>query len=238
MPKKSKVKEELKEVLHKAKENRVTTVVNFILDKSGSMQGMREAVVSGFNEYVDSMRKKKDILFSFTLFDSDEIEKRYVAEPIKTVVPLTADSYVPNALTPLYDAICSTVKDTEKKLEEDNKKYASLVVIMTDGMENSSSQYNLQDFLALKKKLEAKGNWTFVFMGANQDAWATAAQWGISQGNTLNWQASNAGYSSAIRSLGHATANYAVSMSASAGASGSGKLNSNNFFSSTKDKNK
>lgn len=233
--KKSIVKEELKKKLRQSK---VTTVVNFILDKSGSMETMREAVVSGFNEYVDSLRKNKDILFSFTLFDSDEIEKRYVAEPIKTVVPLTKDTYIPNALTPLYDAICSTVKDIDKKLEEDSKKYASLVVIMTDGMENSSSQYNLQDFLELKKKLEAKGNWTFVFMGANQDAWATAAQWGISQGNTLNWQANNAGYSSAIKSLGHATANYAVSMSASAGVSGSGQLNSNNFFGSTKDKNK
>jgi len=229
--KKSKVKEELKEKLRQAKANKVKTIVSFILDKSGSMQDMKPAVISGFNEYVDSMRKNNDVFFSFTLFDSSEIENRYIVEPIKTVAPLTDDSYIPNAMTPLYDAICSSVKDTAKKLEEDGKKYASLVVIMTDGMENSSTQYNLQDFLKLKKELEAKGNWTFVFMGANQDAWATAAQWGISRGNTLNWQASNAGYSSAMKSLSNATVNYAVSMSASASDE---QLNTNAFFSGTK----
>lgn len=223
------VKEELKAKLRKAKAEKGPTVVNFILDKSGSMEDMRDAVISGFNEYVDNLRKQKNLLFSFTLFDSDEIEKRYVVEPIKTVVPLNKDNYIPGSATPLYDAICSTIEETRDKLDKEYPKYASLVVVMTDGMENSSNKHTMQDFVKLKNELEAKGNWTFVFMGANQDAWATAQQWGLSANNSMSWQASAAGAKSAMRSLSDATVMYAASMAGGGG--GSGQLNTKNFFS-------
>lgn len=221
-------KEKLKAKLRKAKANKGPTVVNFILDKSGSMDSMRDAVVSGFNEYVDNLRKQKNLLFSFTLFDSDEIEKRYVAEPVKTVVPLTKDTFVPGSATPLYDAICETIKEASEKLDKEYEKYASLVVIMTDGMENSSNKYTMQDFVKLKNELEKKGNWTFVFMGANQDAWATAQQYGFSAGNTLSWTASSAGAKSALRSLAENTVMYASAMAGGGG--GSGMMNTANFF--------
>jgi len=234
MAKKTTVKEELKDKLRKAKANKGPTVVNFILDKSGSMSSMSDAVVSGFNEYVDNLRKQKDLLFSFTLFDSDEVEKRYVAEPIKTVVPLTKDTYQPGSTTPLYDAVCDTIKEASSKLDKEYEKYASLVVIMTDGMENASSHYTMQDFVKLKKELEKKGNWTFVFMGANQDAWATAQQYGFSAGNTMSWDATAAGAKSAMRSLSENTVMYASAMAAGGGGGGSGMLNTANFFDGSK----
>lgn len=223
------MKYQLKIKLCKEKANKSPTVVNFILDKSGSMESMKDAVISGFNEYVGNLHKQKNLLFSFTLFDSNEIEKRYVAEPIKTVATLTRDTFVPGSATPLYDAICETIKEASEKLDKDYEKYASLVVIMTDGMENSSSKYTMQDFVKLKNELEKKGNWTFVFMGANQDAWATAQKYGFSVGNTLNWTASSDGAKSAMRSLSENTVMYASAMSGTRG--GSGMLNTTNFFS-------
>lgn len=223
-------KEQLKSKLRKAKANKGPTVVNFILDKSGSMETMRDSVISGFNEYVDNLRKQKDLLFSFTLFDSDEVEQRYIAEPIKTVVPLTKDTFVPGSATPLYDAVCETVKDASEKLDKEYSKYSALVVVMTDGEENSSSKYTMKDFVELKKKLEKKGNWTFVFMGAGQDAWATAQSYGISAGNTMSWDATSAGATKAMRSLAQNTVMYASAM-----AGGGGGGNTANFFNGSDD---
>lgn len=221
MAKKKSVKEELKEKLRKSQKNSAPTVVNFILDKSGSMSSMRETVIDGFNEYVDNLRDKPNILFSFTLFDSDDVEHRYVVEPVKDVDELTRDNYVPGAATPLFDAVCSTIYASRDKLDKAYKKYSSLVVVMTDGMENASQEYSMQDFVKLKKELEGKGNWTFVFMGANQDAWATAQQWGLSRGNTLSWDASASGASKAMRSLADNTVMYASAMSNGGGGGGS-----------------
>jgi len=224
------VKEELKNKLRASKKKRTPTVVNFILDKSGSMSSMRETVIDGFNEYVDNLRNQKDILFSFTLFDSDEVEHRYVADPIKDVDELSRKNYVPGAATPLFDAVCSTIYEARDKLDKEYEKYSSLVVVMTDGMENASQEYGMNDFVKLKKELEGKGNWTFVFMGANQDAWATAQQWGLSMGNTLSWDASAAGASSAMRSLAENTVMYASAM-----AGGGGGGSTAEFFSGSKD---
>ncbi len=209
------------------------TVVNFILDKSGSMSSMTTEVIDGFNEYIASLKKEKNVLFSFTLFDSDDIEKRYIAEPLANVLPLTRDTYVPGAMTPLYDAVYETLKEAAKKLDQQYKKYSSVVVIMTDGGENSS-RHSLQDFLDIKKELEGKGNWTFVFMGANQDAWDTARQFGFSQGNTVTWNATAGGAGGAMRGLAQATAAYAMMASAAPiNGSGGGQvkgINTNKFF--------
>ncbi len=224
------VKEELKKKLRQSRKKSGPTVVNFILDKSGSMSSMRDAVISGFNEYVDNLRKEKDMLFSFTLFDSDEIEHRYIAEPIKSVVPLSKKNYVPGAATPLFDAVCSTIVESRDKLDEEYEKYSSLVVVMTDGMENASREYNMQEFVKLKKELEKKGNWTFVFMGANQDAWDTARSWGLSQGNSLSWDASADGATNAMRSLAQNTVSYSAAM---AGGGGGGSTKA--FFSGSTD---
>lgn len=230
----AKAKEELKKKLRASKKKRIPTVVNFILDKSGSMHDMRKAVISGFNEYVDNLRKEKDMLFSFTLFDCSEVEHRYIAEPIADIAKLTRKNYVPGSATPLYDAVCSTVIEARDKLDSEYGKYSSLVVVMTDGMENASQEFTMQEFVKLKKELEGRGNWTFVFMGANQDAWATAQQWGLSSGNTMSWDATEAGAASAMRGLADATVSYSAQMCTSS-AGGGGGASTKKFFDGSKD---
>lgn len=207
--------------MKKQKKGLKTNVI-FILDKSGSMESVRRSTIEGFNEYLNGLKKNgKNVEFSLTLFDTESIESPYINVPVRQVEPLSNNTYVPMGGTPLYDAVVNTV---EKVFEDGVVKKANIVVIMTDGEENSSKEHNEECLKDLKERLEKLGNWTFVFMGANQDAWDTASQWGFSKGNTMNWDASDAGTMSAYRSFANATANFSAS-------NARGVVNTANFFS-------
>lgn len=211
------------------------TLINFILDRSGSMETIRETVISGFNEYINGLKTskaKKNLLFSLTTFDTMGIEHPYTAVPISDVKPLTRRTFQPRAGTPLYDAAVNTIEDISTKVEP---KQPVLVVIMTDGEENSSSEHDENCFKDLVDKLKAKGNWTFVFMGANQDAWGNAAKFGFDAGNTMQWASTTEGTKSAFRGLAGASASYCMAMTA-AGGGGGGALNSSDFFNNSDDK--
>jgi len=204
------------------------TLINFILDRSGSMETIRKTVISGFNEYINGLKTskaKKDIIFSLTTFDTMGIEHPYTGVPILDVKPLTMKTFQPRAGTPLYDAAVNTIEDMATKTE---KNQPVLVVVMTDGEENSSTEHDENCFKDLVRKLKAKGNWTFVFMGANQDAWGNAVKFGFDVGNTMEWASTTEGTTKAFRGLTGASANYCMAMSAAGG--GGGALNSSSFF--------
>lgn len=195
------------------KKNQVTTIVNFILDKSGSMNAIKPATISGFNEYINGLKNQDgNFLFSLTLFDSMDIETRYVNKPINEIEPLTDKTYQPNAGTPLYDAVISTVEKVSAEVEKMKDEPAVLVVIMTDGEENSSTKHDEKCLKDLIHRLEHKGNFTFVYMGANQDAWANAAKFGIDAGNTYSWMSTSDGATRSFKDLSRGTQVYAASM--------------------------
>lgn len=192
------------------------TMVNFILDRSGSMYSVAGATISGFNEYIQTLKqnkKKSDKIYvSLTLFDTD-VETVYTAIPIEEVKDLTKKTYQPNGMTALYDAVMLTVKEGQKSFGEIKGKKKSLVVIMTDGEENSSKEYKTKDLKKVIEELQ-KEDWTFTFLGANQDSWTTTADWGISRGNIANYSNANAkGVGNVFRSLGRDTAFYSMSAS-------------------------
>lgn len=204
------------------------TIVNFILDQSGSMGVTRDATIEGFNEYLSAlkkdMKKGDQILFSLTLFDHNVMTK-YVAVPIEKVQPLTRKTYQPAGMTALYDAVVETVEKAHDAFEELKGRKRALVTIMTDGGENSSKEHDEGCVADLIKKLTDE-DWTFTFLGANQDSWATTQRWGIASANVANYSnQNNAQVRSAFRNLGESTAFYAMSASASA----------DNFFNGKKD---
>lgn len=190
------------------------TLVNFILDESGSMSSITDSVISGFNEYVDSLKKAGNYKFTLTKFDSTGLRTPYIAIDVKDVKPLDNTSYQPGALTPLYDAVCETILEVEKDVDKDQ---SALVAIMTDGQENASKEYTQSQLQEMIKRLEKEGNWTFVFLGANQDSWAVAQQIGIPRGNVSNWQATPLGTQSAFMTMSTSTA--AFNMSSGGGGS-------------------
>jgi len=196
------------------------------------MESIRKDVIGGFNAYIKELKdgeNSKDILFTLTLFDTVSIDTPYLLTPIKDVKPLDNKTYRPNGGTPLYDAAVETIENIVERVNEMKGRKAVVVTIMTDGEENSSVKHDEKCLKDLIKKLEQRGNWTFTFMGANQDAWQTAQSFGIARGNSLSWEASSLGSTTALRSLAQNTAFYA--MSASAGGGGG----TSEFFSGSKD---
>lgn len=207
----------MKKITKKIKKNN-KTLVNFILDKSGSMSSVHDATISGFNEYLKTLQKDgNEYDFSLTLFDT-EVKAVHVDESIKKVDKLDKKSYVPDGMTALYDAVCKTVEDVKKAVAKGTKV---LTVIMTDGEENSSKEYTEVNLKKLITKLEATKMWSFVFLGANQDSWANASKWGFASTNVTNFNATNKGVGAAFTAV-------AMNTSASARCSDFGTLT---FFS-------
>lgn len=190
------------------------TIVNFILDKSGSMENVRKETIQGFNKYLKELKSLKGkVSFSFTLFNTS-FTKRYIMTPVKEIPLLNAETYVPNGMTALYDAAVETIEEVSDQVDKMEIKPAVLTVIMTDGEENSSCKHDQSCLTDLIKKLKDQGNYTFIFMGSNQDAWATAKVWGLDQGNVLSYNANGMGSTNAFRNLSRGTQVYMSAMSA------------------------
>lgn len=201
------------------------TLVNFILDKSGSMSSVWDATISGFNEYLNTLRKDgNEYDFSLTLFDT-EINKREVNVPIKTIKELDRLSYVPSGMTALYDATCNTIDEVKKSIKKGIKV---LTVVMTDGEENSSKEYTQEQFKNKVKELEKTKMWSFIFLGANQDAWLNAQKYGFQAGSVATYNSTQAGTRAVFTMMASNTATAASSKDFSRGGGGVG-----DFFSTT-----
>jgi uncharacterized protein YegL len=162
-------------------------LVNVILDKSGSMSTKLQDVIGGFNLYLDELAKEPavDYGFTLTLFDT-VVEKRYKAVPLAQVAKLDDSTYRPSGNTALFDAIGNTVQTVNTDGFD-----KTLTVIMTDGEENSSREWTLQAIGELIKSKEAAGNWTFVFLGANLDAFSQGVNLGVPMANSVRYDPAN-----------------------------------------------
>ena len=156
--------------------------VTLILDETGSMQDCKGAAIAGVNEYLKTLRQMPTpVRFTLTLFNSGKLDVRHRNVPVAEVLELTEQTYQPAEMTPLYDAIGQTLAATSHEVSPESKK---LCVILTDGLENASREYTREGIARMLKDHEAKG-WTFVYLGADHDAWAAGRDIGLSGGNTI-----------------------------------------------------
>lgn len=182
------------------------THVHFILDDSASMSVVREATISGFNEYIKTLKNDGN-KYRFTLTKFHHQPTTGVTQDIQKVPELTPDNYQANGdSTALYDAVCYTLNAAK----DQNKRSKHLVIVMTDGEENSSREHNEQHMKQLKEELEKRGNWTFVFLGANQDSYAKAQRYGYSGQNVSNFNQTFAGTYSVFSNLARSTGTFAA----------------------------
>ena len=175
-----------------------TQHVHFLLDESGSMGVLQASAIEAYNAYVDELAKGKTasrIKFSLTTFDSTAIRRRVAEETIKDVPKLDFDTYVPNAGTPLYDAVGRVIDWLDREVK---KGETVMVSIFTDGLENASRAY---DRAAIFEKIQARQgkDWTFTYMGSNQDAWLVASSIGIPMGNAATFTSTPRDVSNAYR---------------------------------------
>jgi uncharacterized protein YegL len=162
-------------------ENGRTNVV-FLIDKSGSMAAKTSDVIGGFNEYLKKLQEDgNDYALSIILFDT-EVTNLVSGKSPSAIHPLNAQTYVAGGGTALLDAVGDGLK--EYKLED-----KTLVIIMTDGEENSSKRYSLKEIKANVEQAQTQGQWSFVYLGAGVDAFAEAGGMGISAANTMVYNA-------------------------------------------------
>ena len=176
--------------------NKNYTEIAFILDRSGSMKSCQDAAIEGFNRFLGEQQQAKGLAkLTLVLFD-DEYLVPAQSLPVAEIVPLTRETYVPRNTTALLDAIGRTIDDLGTRLVEipdADRPGQVIVTILTDGLENASQTFTWKDVAAKIKHQTEAYKWTFLFLGANQDAIATAAQMNIGAANAATYVADDAG---------------------------------------------
>jgi len=177
--------------------NKPLTEIVFILDRSGSMQAMVEPAISGFNRL---LREQQQVTgharFTLVLFD-DQYELPFHSVPIEEVVELDTSTFVPRGSTALLDAIGRTIDDLGKTLSSTpaaQRPDQVIIAILTDGEENSSTRYTWEKVAERIRHQTEKYQWQFLFLGANQDAIATAGRMSIQAANTTNFAMTGESY--------------------------------------------
>ena len=170
------------------KTNNVTELV-FILDRSGSMSGLESDTIGGFNSMVEKQKKEDGTaLISTVLFNQVSTVVHDRAD-VRTIDPLTEETYTVGGCTALLDAVGDAVhhiKNVHKYIRPEDVPAHTMFVITTDGMENASRRYTADKVREMIEKQKAQG-WEFLFLGANIDAVETAGHIGIAPDRAVDY---------------------------------------------------
>lgn len=184
-----------------------TLVHQFIIDQSSSMSSSRNQVIDLFNELTEEIKTQHSTsenksttqqLVGLCVFDGQEIAHRLFNRNIDQLMPLTHADYQPKSMTPLFDAIGSTIHMQDAYWEgAELSEYDVLVTILTDGMENVSKNFNAKSIQELIKQHES-ANWTFTYMGAHGQVHEEVQNLAMSQKNATRFDKSQDGFDSLI----------------------------------------
>jgi Mg-chelatase subunit ChlD len=183
-----------------------TTEIAFILDQSGSMESIKKGTLEGVNSFLLQQQQENaqhPVRFNLTLFSTD-FEVRHSSVPVLKVPALTLETYRPGGGTALLDAIGTTVVALGKRLAaapEAERPGQVVVAVMTDGEENSSRQFTWKQISDMIRHQTEVYKWQFLFLGANQDAIATASKINIAQENSATFFHSHKSSRSAARAI-------------------------------------
>ena len=180
------------------------TEIAFVLDRSGSMQPLVEQTISAFNQFLAAQQALPgQARFTLVLFD-DMIETPIDAFPVAEVLPLDSRHYTPGGCTALLDAIGHTIDTLGQRLSETpepDRPGKVIVAILTDGEENASRRFSVRDINERIRRQRETYSWEFLFLGANQDAIASAARMGIQAHNSATFDADADGLAASVASI-------------------------------------
>ena len=187
-----------------------------ILDRSGSMHGLERDTIGGYNSMLDKQRDGEGtVRVTTVLFDTD-YEMLHNRQDIRTVEPMTDRQYQVRGCTALLDAIGRTIDRmvrAQRHSRPEDRADKVLFVIITDGMENSSHRYTMQQIRRMIEREKNEFGWEFLFLGANIDAIATASQFGIDADRAVNYHADSRGtalnYEAVSKAITHIRCNAA-----------------------------
>ena len=193
--------------------NNLTEIV-FILDRSGSMAGLEDDTIGGFNAMIEKQKQEPgEALVSTVLFDN-ESEVIHDRVNIQEIEPMTRKEYYVRGCTALLDAVGSAIHhigNVHKYAREEDRPEKMLFVITTDGMENASRKYTYDRLKTMIERQKEKYGWEFLFLGANIDAAREAARFGISADRTANYHADSEGTAVIYEAVSEAVCNVRAS---------------------------
>jgi uncharacterized protein YegL len=183
-------------------------MIDILLDRSGSMSGRETDVVGGVNTFIQEQQKLPDpAVIAISRFDS--------GAPVETFVPmtdlkearlLTHADFQPRGGTPLLDAIGSRINALEGEWLT-HKPDRCIMMIVTDGQENASREFDLVRIKALIEARQKSGLWSFIYLGADVNAFDEGSKLGIPQANVAGYTKSAAGVKAAFAAASEAYTN-------------------------------
>lgn len=172
------------------------TELVFILDRSGSMQGLESDTIGGFNSLLEKQKRQPgEALVSTVLFDSqsDVLHDRV---KLSSVRPITDRDYFVRGCTALLDAVGGAIRhigNIHKYARPEDVPEHTLFLVITDGMENASHRYTARQVREMILRQKERYGWEFLFLGANIDAVETAGDLGIGADRAVNYRCDSAG---------------------------------------------
>lgn len=180
-----------------------------LLDRSGSMDAIKDDMMGGFDSFVKEQRSVPGAcVLTLVQFDSFGIDTVHEAKPIADVPALLLE---PRGMTPLLDAVGRTINDVGQRLErtpEDKRPGRVLFVIVTDGHENASKEFKLDQIKSMVEHQTNTYQWQFSYLGANVDAFAEAGGLGIGRQSSSPYAPTPAGVAAMYTSLSEGATAY------------------------------
>lgn len=172
------------------------TELVFILDRSGSMAGLEQDTIGGFNSMLERQKKEAgEALVSTVLFDNESVVI-HDRLPLDRVQPLTEREYFTRGCTALLDAVGMSIRhigNVHKYARREDVPEKTMFIITTDGYENASRRYDYERVRRMIEHEKRKYGWEFLFLGANIDAAKEAARFGINADRAVNYKCDEAG---------------------------------------------
>lgn len=168
----------------------------FILDRSGSMCGLEDDTIGGYNALLEKQKKEDGEAVVTTVLFDDKYELLHDRINLNGVAPITDREYFVRGCTALLDAVGKTISkigNVQKNTTDSERAEKVLFVITTDGMENASREYSYEKIKAMIERQKTHYGWEFIFLGANIDAVHTAARFGIDEDRAANYHADREG---------------------------------------------
>lgn len=182
------------------------TEVVFILDRSGSMADLTDDTIGGFNSLIEQQKNNNtgEVKVTTVLFD-DQYEVLHNCIDVREITSITRREYFARGMTAMLDAIGRTIDSVGERLvttPEADRPGKVMFVITTDGYENCSHLYTLQQIKDMITHQTEKYNWTFLFLGANMDAVSVGNSMGISSSHSHTYTATSVGTRSVYTAVG------------------------------------
>jgi uncharacterized protein YegL len=170
------------------------TIYHILVDKSGSMSDCISGTIEGFNEQIASIRRlgeefpEQEMVIGLTTFNG-RVEHKFVCKAASEAYLMNTQNYVPSGSTALLDAIGQTIAliDEEKADAENEMPTTVVMIILTDGYENSSKSYSHAEVQQMIERRQETGSWTFSYLGATLDAVNVAEKLSIKRNNSISF---------------------------------------------------